>query len=86
MKGVVDDSLAGGPAVIIIDGSSHASAPHLAGKWNNGRCAAARSGNRAATEIVGHHRATAERLINMAMSVNAARKYKATTGIDLRLA
>ena len=86
MEGVVDQRLALGALVILVDRVAQRLALALVGEGDDGRGAAGRGRPAAALEIVAEHRAVGGVLVEMDMGVDAARHGDQAGGVDLLLA
>ena len=83
VKRVVDDRLVAGPAVIVIDDGAELHAPVLRGEGHHGRRAAERRGHGARVEIVRTHDAGRGELLEMDVTVDAAREDVESARVEL---
>ena len=83
MEGVVDHRLAIRAPVVIVDRGAQRLPLELTGKRNHGRRATACCTACPGMKVVRHERTVAHRLVQMAMAVDATRKYPTAGSVDV---
>ena len=86
VEGVIDEGLALGPAVVVVDRLAERVALYLAGEGDDRGRPAAGGGDGTGAEVVGHSGAVGHELVEVAMAVHAPRQDKLAGGVDVSLA